>query len=145
MAIHYLKKATKTPETETAAAQKVVTEMLADIEARGEAAVREYSEKLDHWTGDILMTPAQIEAAIKDVPQSVRRDIEFAAKQVYDFALAQRHSIQDFSTELHSGVIAGQKVLPVNVVGCYAPAGRYAHIASAYMTVATAKAAGVIF
>ncbi len=143
MAIHYLKKATKTPETETATAQKVVTQMLSDIEARGEAAVREYSEKLDHWTGDILMTPAQIEAAIKDVPQSVRRDIEFAAKQVYDFALAQRHPIQDFSTELHSGVIAGQKVLPVNVVGCYAPAGRYAHIASAYMTVATAKAAGV--
>ena len=93
MTIHYLKKATKTPETETVAAQKVVTEMLSDIEARGEAAVREYSEKLDHWTGDILMTPAQIEAAIKDVPQSVRRDIEFAAKQVYDFALAQRLSL----------------------------------------------------
>jgi sulfopropanediol 3-dehydrogenase len=143
MTIHYLKKATKTPDTETATAQKVVSEMLANIEARGESAVREYSEKLDHWSGDILMTPAQIQSAIKDVPASVCRDIEFAAKQVYDFALAQRHSIQDFSTELHSGVIAGQKVLPVNVVGCYAPAGRYAHIASAYMTVATAKAAGV--
>ena len=143
MTITYLKKAAKTPETETATAQKVVTEMLADIQTRGEAAVREYSEKLDKWSGDIIMTPAAIEAAIKDVPESVKRDIDFAAKQVYDFAVAQRKSIQDFSTELHPGVIAGQKVLPVNVVGCYAPAGRYAHIASAYMTVATAKAAGV--
>jgi sulfopropanediol 3-dehydrogenase len=143
MTIQYLKKAAKTPETETATAQKVVTEMLADIQARGEVAVREYSEKLDKWSGDIIMTPAAIEAAIKDVPASVRRDIDFAAKQVYDFAVAQRQSIHDFSTELHPGVIAGQKVLPVNVVGCYAPAGRYAHIASAYMTVATAKAAGV--
>jgi sulfopropanediol 3-dehydrogenase len=143
MTINYLKKAAKTPETETATAQKVVTGMLADIEARGEAAVREYSEKLDRWTGDIIMSPADIDAGVKEVPVSVRRDIEFAAKQVYDFAVAQRKSIQDFSTELHPGVIAGQKVLPVNVVGCYAPAGRYAHIASAYMTVATAKAAGV--
>ncbi|MDP2325421.1 MAG: histidinol dehydrogenase, partial [Gammaproteobacteria bacterium] len=143
MTIHYLKKAAKTPETETATAQKVVSGMLADIEARGEAAVKEYSEKLDRWTGDIIMTPADIEARVKEVPASVRRDIEFAAKQVYDFAVAQRQSIRDFSTELHPGVIAGQKVLPVNVVGCYAPAGRYAHIASAYMTVATAKAAGV--
>lgn len=143
MTIHYLKKAAKTPETETATAQKVVSEMLADIEARGEAAVKEYSEKLDRWTGDIIMSSADIEARVKDVPASVRRDIEFAAKQVYDFAVAQRQSIRDFSTELHPGVIAGQKVLPVNVVGCYAPAGRYAHIASAYMTVATAKAAGV--
>jgi sulfopropanediol 3-dehydrogenase len=143
MTINYLKKAAKTPETETATAQKVVTGMLADIEARGEAAVREYSEKLDRWTGDIIMSPADIDARVKEVPVSVRRDIEFAAKQVYDFAVAQRKSIRDFSTELHPGVIAGQKVLPVNVVGCYAPAGRYAHIASAYMTVATAKAAGV--
>jgi sulfopropanediol 3-dehydrogenase len=143
MTVNYLKKAAKTPDTETATAQKVVTGMLAEIEARGEAAVREYSDKLDRWTGDIIMSPADIDARVKEVPVSVRRDIEFAAKQVYDFAVAQRKSIRDFSTELHPGVIAGQKVLPVNVVGCYAPAGRYAHIASAYMTVATAKAAGV--
>jgi sulfopropanediol 3-dehydrogenase len=73
----------------------------------------------------------------------VKKDIDFAVKQVYDFAIAQKDSIRNFSTELYPGVIAGQKVLPVNVVGCYAPSGRYAHIASAYMTVATAKAAGV--
>jgi sulfopropanediol 3-dehydrogenase len=89
------------------------------------------------------MSPEAIEAAVREVPQRVRDDIDFAARQVRDFALAQRRSITDFEVELHPGVIAGQRVIPVNVVGCYAPAGRYAHVASAYMTVATAKAAGV--
>ncbi|MBU6305011.1 MAG: histidinol dehydrogenase, partial [Betaproteobacteria bacterium] len=78
-----------------------------------------------------------------EVPSGVRQDIDFAVRQVYDFAVAQRNSIQNFAVEVHKGVTAGQRVIPVNVVGCYAPAGRYAHIASAYMTVATAKAAGV--
>jgi sulfopropanediol 3-dehydrogenase len=143
MPVVYLKKASKTAETESATAQQVVTEMLGAIEQRGEAAVREYALKLDQWDGDIIMSPQAIDAAIQDVPQSVRRDIEFASRQVYDFAVAQRKSALDFATGLHPGVVAGQKVIPVNVVGCYAPSGRYAHIASAYMTVATAKAAGV--
>lgn len=143
MSVEYLKKATKTPESNTAAAQKVVTEMLAEIKKNGEAAVKEYALKLDKWSGPIVMTEAQIEEGIKDIPVSVKRDIEFSAKQVYDFAKATRDSIKDFKVELYPGVTAGQKVLPVNVVGCYAPAGRYAHIASAYMGVATAKAAGV--
>ena len=143
MSINYLKKASKTPETETSRAQQVVSDMLANIEKNGESAVRDYSQKLDKWSGDIVMSDASINAALKDVPESVKRDIDFAVKQVYDFAIAQKNSIHDFSTGLHVGVTAGQKVLPVNVVGCYAPSGRYAHIASAYMTVATAKAAGV--
>lgn len=143
MAETYLKRASKTPETETATAQKVVTEMLAAIEAGGEQAVRRYAKQLDHWDGEIVMSPEAIAAAVREVPQRVREDIDFAARQVRDFALAQRRSITDFEVELHPGVIAGQRVIPVNVVGCYAPAGRYAHVASAYMTVATAKAAGV--
>ena len=143
MSITYLKKAAKTPESETASAQKVVTQMLTAIDAGGEQAVRDYARQLDKWEGDIVMSPAAIDAALKDVPDQVRRDIDFAARQVFDFATAQRHSMQEFSTTLHAGVTAGQRVIPVNVVGCYAPAGRYAHIASAYMTVATAKAAGV--
>ncbi len=142
MSVTYLKKASKTAETETATAQKVVKEMLAEIQQRGEEAVREYSRKLDKWEGDIIMSPQAIAAAIKDIPDSVKRDIEFASKQVFDFAVAQKNSMLEFSTELHPGVSAGQRVIPVNVVGCYAPSGRYAHIASAYMTVATAKAAG---
>ena len=143
MAITYLKTASKTAETETAAAQKVVNDMLATIASGGEAAVRDYALQLDGWSGDIVMSPAQIAAAIAEVPAGVRADIDFAVRQVREFALAQRRSITDATVELHPGVTAGQKVLPVNVVGCYAPAGRYAHIASAYMTVATAKAAGV--
>jgi len=143
MSVVYLKKASKTAETETATAQKVVTEMLGEIQRRGEAAVREYARKLDHWDGEIIMSAQAIEAAIRDIPASVKRDIDFASRQVYDFAVGQRKSALDFSIELHHGVTAGQKVVPVNVVGCYAPSGRYAHIASAYMTAATAKAAGV--
>ncbi len=143
MAITYLKKASKTPETETATARMVVDEMLAAIRKDGEAAVREYAHKLDAWQGDILVGPEEIRRRAAEVPEQVRRDIDFAIEQVREFALAQRRSIQEFSVELHRGVTAGQRIVPVNVAGCYAPAGRYAHIASAYMGVATAKAAGV--
>ena len=143
MGTHYLKKASKTPETETSNAQQVVVEMLAHIEKNGESAVREYAKSLDKWTGDIILSQGQIDKIISEVPSLVKQDIDFAVKQVYDFAIAQKESIHNFSTELYPGVLAGQKVIPVNVVGCYAPSGRYAHIASAYMTVATAKAAGV--
>ena len=143
MGTNYLKKASKTPETETSNAQQVVVAMLANIEKNGESAVREYAKSLDKWTGDIVLTQDQINKIISEVPSLVKQDIDFAVKQVYDFAIAQKESIHNFSTELYPGVLAGQKVIPVNVVGCYAPSGRYAHIASAYMTVATAKAAGV--
>jgi sulfopropanediol 3-dehydrogenase len=143
MPVSYLKKADKTPETETASAQQVVTTMLAEIGAKGEAAVRAYASQLDKWEGDIVMTRAEIEKRSAEVPAQVRRDIDFAIKQVSEFAQAQRQSLHEFSVGLHPGVTAGQRVLPVNVAGCYAPAGRYAHIASAYMGVATARAAGV--
>jgi sulfopropanediol 3-dehydrogenase len=143
MAIEYLKKATKTPETETGAARKVVDEMLAEIERRGEAAVREYAAKLDQWTGEIVVAPQEIERRTRGIPATVKRDIEFATEQVRRFALAQRESTREFSVELRPGLVAGQRLIPVNAVGCYVPTGRYAHIASAYMSVATAKAAGV--
>jgi sulfopropanediol 3-dehydrogenase len=143
MSTTYLKKASKTADTETATAQKVVTEMLAEISANGEAAVRAYAKKLDGWDGDIVMSRAEIDRRAAEVPPEVRRDIDFAIAQVSAFAHAQRGSLHEFETELHPGVFAGQRVIPVNVAGCYAPAGRYAHIASAYMGVATAKAAGV--
>jgi sulfopropanediol 3-dehydrogenase len=143
MSTTYLKKASKTPETETSTAQKVVTEMLAEIGHKGEAAVRAYAQQLDGWSGDIVLTRAEIDRRAAEVPADVRSDIDFAIAQVSAFAQAQRKSLEEFSVELHPGVTAGQRVLPVNVAGCYAPAGRYAHIASAYMGVATAKAAGV--
>ncbi len=143
MSITYLKKADKTPETETANAQQVVNDMLAAIQKDGETAVRHYAKTLDKWDGEFVVTRAQLDANAAKVPAGVKADIDFAIKQVFDFATAQRKSMSEFQTELHPGVTAGQRVLPVNVAGCYAPAGRYAHIASAYMGVATAKAAGV--
>jgi sulfopropanediol 3-dehydrogenase len=143
MGLHYLKKASKTPETETASAHKVASEMLAEIRRGGEAAVRAYAKQLDGWEGEVVIGRAEIDRRAAEVPASVRRDIDFAIGQVSAFAQAQRRSLEEFAVELHPGVTAGQRVLPVNVAGCYAPAGRYAHIASAYMGVATAKAAGV--
>jgi len=141
--IEYLKRAAKTPETETGHARQVAGDMLADIEARGEAAVRDYAAKLDNWRGEIVVTSADIERRTRDIPSSVKRDIEFATAQVRKFAVAQRESIREFATELQPGLFAGQRLVPVDVAGCYVPTGRYAHIASAYMSIATAKAAGV--
>ena len=143
MAITYLKKAAKTPDTEGGNARKVVEEMLGEIERRGEAAVREYAAKLDKWTGEIVLTEADIERRTAGIEPSVKRDIEFAAGQVRRFAEAQRESMREFSIEVRPGLLAGQRLIPVNVAGCYVPTGRYAHIASAYMAIATAKAAGV--
>jgi len=145
MTIEFLKKATKSPETETGSARKVVEEMLSEIERRGGEAVREYAAKLDHWTGEIVMTPEAIERRLRDVPAEVRRDIDFATERVRRFAQAQRASTREFSVEVDPGLVAGQRLIPVNVAGCYVPTGRYAHIASAYMAIATAKAAGVPF
>jgi sulfopropanediol 3-dehydrogenase len=143
MTITVLKKASKTPESETDTARKVVTEMLATIEAGGEQAVRDYALKLDKWAGDIVMDKATIAARIADIPEAVKADIRLAATQVRRFAEAQRDSVKEFSIEMSPGLHLGQKLVPINTAGCYVPTGRYAHIASAYMSVATAKAAGV--
>jgi sulfopropanediol 3-dehydrogenase len=141
--MEYLKRAAKTPETETASARKVVDEMLGEIRVRGEQAVRDYARKLDGWNGNIIVTGDEIERRTSAIPASIKNDIEFAAAQVRRFAQAQRDSMREFSLELSSGLTAGQRLIPVNVAGCYVPTGRYAHIASAYMSIATAKAAGV--
>jgi len=143
MTITRLKKASKTPESETDTARKVVTDMLSAIESGGEQAVKDYALKLDKWSGPIVMDKEMIAERIWDVPQSVKDDIVLAAGQVRRFAEAQKASCTDFSIELSPGLHLGQKLVPVNTAGCYVPTGRYAHIASAYMSVATAKAAGV--
>jgi sulfopropanediol 3-dehydrogenase len=143
MSLEYLKHATKSPESEAGAARKVAGDMLADIDRRGEIAVREYAEKLDHWTGNIIVGRDEIERRTNNIAASIKRDIEFAAQHVRKFADVQRQSLREFSIEIHPGLVAGQRLVPVNVAGCYVPTGRYAHIASAYMSIATAKAAGV--
>jgi sulfopropanediol 3-dehydrogenase len=145
MTVKYLKRATKSPETETGTARKVAEEMLAEIERNGEAAVREYASKLDGWTGQIVLSAEDIERRVQAIPTGVKRDIEFATERVRRFARAQRESTHEFAMEVQPGLTAGQRLIPVNVAGCYVPTGRYAHIASAYMAIATAKAAGVPF
>ncbi len=143
MSVVYIKKAAKTPETETETARKVTAEMLAAIETGGEQAALDYARKLDKWSGDVVLDATAIEQATREIPKSVKDDITFAANQVRRFAEAQRASIHDFELEIAPGLKLGQKLVPVNTAGCYVPTGRYAHIASAYMSVATAKAAGV--
>ncbi len=139
----YLKRAGKSPETETGTAREVVAAMLAAIEAEGEAAIRRYALELDHWSGPIIMDADAIAERIWAVDAATRADIRNAVGNVKRFAQAQRESIRDFAIKLQPGLIAGQKLMPCTVAGCYVPTGRYAHIASAYMSVATAKAAGV--
>jgi sulfopropanediol 3-dehydrogenase len=143
MTITYLKRAAKTPETESGNARAVVEDMLATITKGGEQAVRDYALRLDAWSGDIIVTQAEIERRTRDLAPQLKRDIDYATDRVRRFAQAQRASITDFEIELSPGVLAGQKMIPVNVAGCYVPTGRYAHVASAYMSIATARAAGV--
>ena len=139
----YLKKADKSPTTGEEDTRRIVQEMLAKIENGGEDTAREYAENLDKWTGDIVVTSEEIAAAGERLSQRARDDIHFAYDRVKKFAEAQLASMQEFETELSPGLIAGQKLIPVHTAGCYVPGGRYAHIASAIMSVTTAKVAGV--
>ena len=125
MPVH-LKKAGKTPETESGNAREVVHGMLAEIEQRGEAAVREYAEKLDGWKGEIVVKPEEIGRRTKDIPQRIRQDIEFATERVARFALAQRTSLREFETEVEPGLKAGQPSWTIrpNCSGCRAAARR---------------------
>jgi sulfopropanediol 3-dehydrogenase len=141
----HLKKPELAPEESDRQVRAAVESMLDDIELRGEAAVRDFARKFDHWEGDFVLTDARKKALIDSLPESVKADIRFAYEQVYRFAVAQRDSLQSFEVETHPGVILGQRVVPVQCAGCYVPGGRYAHAASAIMSVATAKVAGVPF
>lgn len=143
MAVEYLKKASKTSATGEDDTRRIVSEMLADIEAGGEDRVRHYASSLDGWTGDIVVSRDEIAAAADKVPQRLRDDLQFAHERVRKFAEAQRASLSEFETELSPGLFAGQKLIPVDTAGCYIPGGRYSHVASAIMSVTTAKVAGV--
>ena len=147
MNVEYLKKAAKTAATDEGPprTREIVLDMLTQIRSGGEDAVRRYTEKLDSWTGPIVVDPGQIDAAAGLVSAQTRSDIHFAYEQVYNFARKQRESMLEFETELHPGVIAGQRLIACNVAGCYVPGGRFAHAASAIMSIATARAAGVPF
>lgn len=143
--MEYLKKASKNAEQNSSDAREIVRGLLADIEARGEIAVKEIAAKFDKWKGDFILSEEKKQRLIALVPQRVKDDIKFAYEQVYHFATLQRQSIHDFETVTPAGVRLGQRVLPMDVAGCYVPGGRFAHTCSAIMSVATAKAAGVPF
>ncbi|WMC10622.1 histidinol dehydrogenase [Oceanimonas pelagia] len=145
--MEYLKRAAAESEVaqEDERIQGVVKDMLANIRHNGETAVREYARQFDNWQGDFVLTEQKKQALIDQVPQQVKDDIDFAHRQIKRFAEAQRDSLTSFEIETEEGVRLGQQVLPVQCAGCYVPGGRYAHAASALMSVATAKAAGVPF
>jgi sulfopropanediol 3-dehydrogenase len=122
----------------------LVENMLENVAANGDKAVREYSEKLDKWSPESFrLSSVQIQQIIAGLPEQVIEDITFAQTQIRNFAQIQRESIKDVEVETLPGVILGHKNIPVNSVGCYVPGGRYPMVASAHMSVLTAKVAGV--
>lgn len=141
----YLKKASKAAATGQEKIRNTVGEILESIRNRGETAVREYAAKFDNWKRDFILSEDEIQHLISSVPQQVKDDIDFAYDQVYGFALKQRESLLEFEAEMYPGVILGQRLVPCKCAGCYVPGGRFAHAASAIMSVATSKAAGVPF
>ena len=141
----YLKKASKAATTDQEKIRTTVVEILGGIRGRGETAVREFAAKFDNWTRDFILSEHEIQRLITSVPQKVKDDIAFAYDQAYGFALKQRESLREFEAELYPGVILGQRLVPCKCAGCYVPGGRFAHAASAIMSVATSKAAGVPF
>ena len=142
MAREYLKKATLTSTSDASDVHDTVAAILADIEAGGDDAAREYAKKFDKYEGNIILTPEEIEAASALVPDKLKADIQFAHDNVRRFAEAQKATVSNVEVEIQPGLIAGQKAIPVDAAGCYVPGGRYSHIASAIMTVTTAKVAG---
>lgn len=142
MTREYLKKAERTSTDDAGDVRDLVQGILDEIEAGGDAKALEYAAKFDKYDGNIVLTRDEIEAAAAKVPQKLKDDIRYAHDNVRRFAEAQKQTIQDFQYEIEPGLIAGQKAIPCQAAGCYAPGGRYAHIASAMMTVTTAKVAG---
>ncbi|MEL6151938.1 MAG: histidinol dehydrogenase, partial [Chloroflexota bacterium] len=146
MAVRYIKDGANVEETVAADAkvQEIVKGILADIEARGDEAVRELSVKFDNWNPESFrLTQEQIDEVIATLPQQTIDDLHFAQDQIRNFAQIQKDALVDVEVETLPGVILGHKNIPVNSVGCYVPGGVYPMVASAHMSVLTAKVAGV--
>ena len=129
---------------DTAKVRKIVAGILADIEARGDGAVRALSERFDTWSPDSFrLSPSDIDACVAALPQRDIDDITFAQEQVRRFAQVQKAALRDVEVETRPGVILGHRNIPVSSVGCYVPGGKFPMVASAHMSVVTAKVAGV--
>jgi sulfopropanediol 3-dehydrogenase len=124
--------------------RETVEAILADVEARGDAAVRELSQKFDNWAPEkFQLSEQEIERAIGEVPKRDLDDIRFAQAQVRNFAQKQKETLRDLEVETLPGVVLGHRHIPVNSIGCYVPGGRYPMVASAHMSIVTARVAGV--
>jgi len=143
MTIRRVKSARPRTAEQDEAIPRRVTAMLREIEAGGEAVALDYARKLDRWNGDPVLPAAEIARAEAALSAQARQDIRFAHDRIRRFAEAQRATLVDMDIEMAPGFIAGQRSIPVAAAGCYAPGGRFSHIASALMTVTTARAAGV--
>jgi sulfopropanediol 3-dehydrogenase len=143
VSVHYLKRATKTAAADALDVSSSVARMLKELEAGREECARKLTRELDRWDGEIVVTAAMRAEAARRVPRQLREDIQTSHDNVRRFAMAQREAIRDTEIEVLPGLIAGHRNIPVETAGCYVPGGRYAHIASAIMSVTTAKAAGV--
>ncbi|SMD02497.1 sulfopropanediol 3-dehydrogenase [Desulfocicer vacuolatum DSM 3385] len=141
--MEYIKKAVKSAESDSDEIRGIVKGILDDIEKNGEKAVRELARKFDNWEGDFILSPEKKQKLIDQVPEDIKQDIRFAHEQIFGFAKAQKESISEFEKETLPGVRLGQRIVPMDVAGCYIPGGRFAHACSALMSVGTAKAAGV--
>ena len=142
MTIKYLKKAPLHSRSDDTKTQQIVRDILSGIEVGGDEKALEYAAKFDNYDGETILSKDAIKAATELVPEKMKQDIKFAHSNVERFAKAQKSTVANFETEVVPGLIAGQKAIPVNAAGCYIPGGRYSHIASAIMTVTTAKVAG---
>ncbi len=142
MTREYLKKATLTAKSDASKTHDIVQGILSDIETGGDAKAMDYAAKFDQYDGNVIMTEDEIKAACDLVPEKLKADIRFAHDNVRRFAETQKSTLTDVEMEIEPGFIAGQKAIPVDAAGCYVPGGRYSHIASAIMTVTTAKVAG---
>ncbi len=130
--------------TEDRSVRRTVEDILAEIEANGDTAVRAWSVKLDKWSpASFRLSNDEIQSCLAQVPESVLEDIRFAQEQIRRFAEVQKNALKDVEVETLPGIVLGHKNIPVNSVGCYVPGGKYPMVASAHMSVVTAKVAGV--
>lgn len=143
MTLTYLKRGQPAAPAEAVNLSGSVAALLAELETGREAVAVRLSHDLDRWQGEIVLSDEAIAGACARVPQRLKDDIAYAHENIARFAEAQRASITETEVELRPGLTAGQRLIPVSSAGCYVPGGRYSHIASAMMTVTTAKVAGV--
>jgi sulfopropanediol 3-dehydrogenase len=143
MSMIYLKKSTRRPDSGQTDVRASVEAMLAELATGGDAAATRFARELDKWEGEIVVSPEVRAQAATLVPEKLKADIRFAHRNIARFAEAQRRTISDCEVEILPGLMAGQRQIPVSSAGCYVPGGRYSHIASAIMTITTAKVAGV--